>query len=58
MKTKILTSLIYIGRKCPWLADQLGISRSSFYRKLNTDCWKYSELKRMQDIFRWQTLEG
>lgn len=54
----ILKSLIDIGRKSPWLAQQLGISLTTMYRKLKTDGWDYKELKRMKEIFRWKTLEG
>lgn len=58
MEKTIRTSLIYIGRRIPWLAAQLGMSTRSFYRRLASDDWSYKELKRMQQIFRWKTLEG
>lgn len=58
MEKTIRVSLIYIGRKIPWLADQLGIGRRQIYRKLAGDDWSYKELKRMKELFHWKTLEG
>ena len=58
MEKTIKASLIYIGRTVPWLASQLGISRSGIYKKLREDRWELSELRRMREIFRWNTLEG
>ena len=58
MEKVIRASLIYAGRRIPWLAGQLGVSERTIYRKLAEDDWKYKELKRMKEIFRWATLEG
>lgn len=58
MEKTIKASLIYIGRTVPWLADQLGISRSGIYKKLRDDRWDLNELRMMKKIFRWATLEG
>jgi hypothetical protein len=54
----VMASLIYIGRKVPWLADQLGMSRSAIYLRLKDDMWTLPQLRRMQEIFKWKTLEG
>lgn len=58
MEKTIRASLIYIGRRIPWLADMLGLSERTIYRKLRQDDWSYRELKRMKELFRWETLEG
>ena len=58
MEKRIRLSLIYIGRRLPWLAEQLGVGRRQIYRKLADDNWTYKELKRMQELFHWKTLEG
>lgn len=58
LERTIKASLAYIGRSVPWLAKNLGLSTSGCYVKLHADRWEYAELKRMQEIFRWKTLEG
>ena len=58
LERTIKASLAYIGRSVPWLAANLGLSESGTYKKLKTDHWDYLELKRMQELFRWKTLEG
>ena len=58
MEKRIRASLIYIGRTVPWLAAQLGLSKSGTYKKLKTDMWTLPELRRMREIFRWNSLEG
>lgn len=58
MQKTILDSLAFIGRSITWLADQLRISKATVYRRLQTDGWTYPELKRMRQLFNWQTLEG
>jgi len=55
---QIRASLGYIGCSVPWLASQLGMSVSSAYHRLGDDHWTLPQLKRMQEIFRWKTLEG
>lgn len=58
MKRTIKASLAYIGRNVPWLAKQLGVSQTYVYDRLKDDEWRLSELRRMQEIFKWKTLEG
>lgn len=59
MDKVIRASLGYIGRSLPWLAAQLGLSRSGIYKKMkNPDTFTVGEARRMKEIFRWKTLEG
>ena len=58
MEKIIKASLGYIGRSVPWLAEQLGLSKSGIYKKLKEETWTLQELRRMREIFRWKTLEG
>lgn len=58
MKRKIKASLAYIGRNVPWLAEQLGVSRTYIYARLKDDGWRLPELRRMRELFKWETLEG
>lgn len=58
LERTIRASLAYIGRTVPWLAENLGMSKSTAYEKLHSDKWEYPELKRMRELFRWKTLEG
>jgi len=55
---QIRASLGYIGCSVPWLAAQLGMSVSSAYSRLGDDQWTLPQLKQMQSIFKWRTLEG
>ena len=55
---QVRASLGYIGRSVPWLAEQLGISPNSVYSRLGDDMWTLPQLKQMQSIFKWRTLEG
>lgn len=58
MDKVIRASLGYIGRSLPWLAEQLGLSRSGIYKKMKEENWTLHELRRMREIFKWKTLEG
>lgn len=55
---KVKASLIYCGRNTDWLAERLGMSRSALYKRLKDDQWTLIQLREMQKIFKWQTLEG
>ena len=57
MNKRIRDSLAFIGRTVPWLAEQLRISRATIYRRLETDEWTLPELRRMKQIFNWETIE-
>lgn len=58
MKKAIKASLAYAGRNVPWLAKQLGIGESTCRKRLNDDLWTLPQLRRMKELFKWQTLEG
>ena len=58
MEKTIRASLGYIGRSVPWLAKQLGLSKSGIYKKMANEVWTLHELRRMKEIFHWKTLEG
>ncbi len=54
----VKASLIYCGRDVGWLAERLGLDKATIYRRLKDDHWSLIELREMQKIFKWPTLEG
>lgn len=57
MERKIKSSLAYIGRNVEWLAKQLGINRTTVYRRLKDDEWTLPQLRVMKDLFNWDYIE-
>jgi len=41
---QIIKNMRIQGRKMNWLIEQLGISRRTFYIRLNTNNWKFEEM--------------
>lgn len=54
----VKASLIYCGRNIDWLAERLGVSKSYIYLRLRDDRWEIPQVREMQKIFKWPTLEG
>ena len=50
--------LLDTGRKVSWLAERLGVSRDYIYDRYKDERWELPELRLMQELFRWKTLEG
>ena len=57
MERRIKSSLAYIGRNVEWLAKQLGINRTTVYRRLKDDEWTLPQLRVMKDLFNWDYIE-
>lgn len=55
---KIKSSLIFCGHDVSWLAERLGLDKTTIYRRLKDDRWELIQLREMQKIFKWPTLEG